>query len=127
MTSGPATGPAQPLSLPPEQYRERRGHDFYPDPEALAAIPALYASDDTPAADQIMHLHYTGGLAEWYVSELDPSSGLAFGWARISNGEWGSISLAELEQVTYGGGLIVRDLAFTPTRAGDIPAIASGR
>lgn len=116
------TGPQQP-SLPAEHHRERRGHDFYPPPQALAAIPALYATENVPPADKIVHLHYFASNADWYITELDPNSGIAFGWAQLAEGEWGNVSLPELEEVNSGLIIVERDLYFQPTRVGDIPGI----
>ena len=120
----------------PEQNRERRGHAFYPDFEALAKIPALYATDGQPAGEKIIHLHYFSANADWYIAELDPTEGVAFGWARVNypEGEWGYSHLVELEElcaparaVSFGGNpigiippvMVERDLHFTPLPAAE--------
>ena len=39
-----------------------RLHGFYPSPQALAAIPTLYGSEDVPLGEKVLHVHYfTGG------------------------------------------------------------------
>ncbi|MEY9846093.1 hypothetical protein ABH940_003178 [Streptacidiphilus sp. BW17] len=121
----------------PEQNRHARGHEFYPPFADLAKIPELYATDGQEFAGKVCHIHYFTGGSDWYIAELDPSSGLAFGWARVNylTGEWGYIHLVELEELYLTPAarpghlavpiLVERDLDFAPTRAADIPAIAS--
>ncbi|WP_052707822.1 DUF2958 domain-containing protein [Streptomyces rubellomurinus] len=121
----------------PEQNRRARGHEFYPPFADLAKIPELYATEGQPVDQKICHLHYFTGGSDWYIAEVDPASGLAFGWARVnySEGEWGYIHLVELEELYLTPAvrpgsvalpiLVERDLHFAPTRAADIPAIAS--
>lgn len=105
----------------PETQRARRGHAFYP-PETL---PALYSTDDVPAADKTIVAHYFGGAADWWLAEYDPETGEAFGYANLGDpqmAEWGSIYLPELEAINLRNGLLVieRDLYWTPTRFADI-------
>jgi len=84
-----------------ETHRRERGHDFYPHGTDLAAIPALYASENVPAVDKVLHLHYFLRDCDWWIAELEPSTGLAFGYACLhgdaTNAEWGYIDLTELE------------------------------
>lgn len=104
------------LTTGTETQRGRRGHDFYPD----TTIPALYATEDTPAADKTIHAHYFAGGSDWWIAEYDPETGMAYGYARIGGladcAEWGYISLPELETINVRGGLIVveRDLHWIP-------------
>lgn len=99
----------------PETRRAERGHDFYPPADDLAAVPPLYATEDTTAADKVIVLHYfiPGCATDWWIVELDPATGRAFGYARLAgddtNAEWGYISLPELEALHQPGGLQVRD------------------
>jgi hypothetical protein len=114
-----------------------RGHDFYPPLVDLAKIPDLYATDGQAFEEKVCHIHYFTGGSDWYIAELDPSTGLAFGWARVNypEGEWGYVHLVELEELyivpTARQGyltlpvLVERDLDFTPTRAADISVIAA--
>lgn len=100
-----------------------RGHRFYPSDEVLANIPGLYETEDIRLDDKVLHLHYFVGGSDWYIAELDPETGEAFGWAQMAPGcgEWGYISLPELAAVqarAFGMVLPVeRDLHFTPTVA----------
>ncbi|MFC1442875.1 hypothetical protein ABUW04_31965 [Streptacidiphilus sp. N1-10] len=120
----------------PEQNRRERGHTFYPPFEDLAKIPALYATDGQAVEEKTIYLHYFTGGSDWYIAELDPKTGVAFGWARVNypSGEWGYVNLIELEElciapraVSQGGRLVgiypqilvERDLHFTPTLARD--------
>ncbi|WP_052069536.1 DUF2958 domain-containing protein [Streptacidiphilus albus] len=120
----------------PEQNRHIRGHAFYPPFAELAKIPGLYATEDQPVGDKVFHIHYFTGGSDWYIAEVDPSTGLAFGWARVNypTGEWGYIHLVELEELCVTPSacqgqvavpiIVERDLHFTPTRAASIPALA---
>ncbi|KUN57278.1 hypothetical protein AQJ46_47865 [Streptomyces canus] len=113
-------------SVPADTLRTRRGHDFYPTLAQRAAIPALYGTEDIPTPEKVVHLHYFGGACmNWFVTELDPSCGLAFGWAHISDGEWGYFLLPELESISYGPGLVIeRDLYWEPKPVREVPQIA---
>ena len=128
--------PAGTWGVVPEQHRHERGHAFYPSFEDLAKIPALYDTDSQPVDEKTIHLHYFTANADWYIAELDPTTGLAFGWASVNypTGEWGYTHLVELEElciapraVTRAGRpvgviptvLVERDLHFAPTLARD--------
>ncbi|MEU8893667.1 DUF2958 domain-containing protein [Streptomyces sp. NPDC048442] len=114
------------MVLPAEKNRARRGHDFYPPESVLASIPALYASEDVSLAEKVLHAHYFVGGCDWYVAELDPESGLAFGWVHITDGEWGMFSLPEVEEVRVHGLFVAeRDLSFEPAPAEEIDRIPS--
>jgi hypothetical protein len=65
-----------------EPHRARRGHDSWPAPKVLAAIPALYATEEVAAADKVVHLHYFVGGCDWWVVEVDSIERphLAFGY-----------------------------------------------
>lgn len=131
IVDGVVTLPSGRWAVPPEMNRERRGHDFYPAFDVLADIPAIYATDEVVADEKLIHLHYFTGGSDWLIAELDPTTGEAFGWARVSYpvGEWGYIYLPELEQlalparrVPVAAGIdgiippivVERDLQFTP-------------
>ena len=85
--------------------------------EVAKKIPALY-SQDGAGMDAIVHVKffYPAGAATWYITELDPEEGLAFGWADLGHGgELGYVSIAELEAFRGRFGLgIERDIHFTP-------------
>ncbi|GAA1895161.1 hypothetical protein [Streptantibioticus ferralitis] len=110
----------------PEVHRDLRGHEFYPPAGQMAKIPPLYATEDVPSKDKIMHVRYFASWGEWYVAELDPNTGLAYGWAVLGNymtqGEWGYFDLPALESIgaDYRPPQIVqRDLWHTPQPAHD--------
>lgn len=113
----------------------RRGHAFAPPAELAAAIPALYSTEATPAEGKNIWLHYFVAACDWYVAELDPDSGLAFGYANLgdpANAEWGYVDLGELGAVeararVSGAGLalslplvVERDLYWQPCPFGQI-------
>lgn len=108
-----APAPARPV----ETQRARRGHDFYPPAEEMAAWPALYATDGTGLVrDKPIQAHYFQGGMDWHIAEYDPKEGLAFGYVNLGHGgEWGYIDLAEVESVRGQMSLpIERDLDFKP-------------
>jgi hypothetical protein len=106
-------GPSRPL----ETQRERRGHDFYPPAEELAAWPKLYATDnDGPIGDKPIQAHYFQGGMDFYVAEYDPKEKEAFGYTDLGHGgEWGYMQLDDIEELRGQFGLpIERDLDFKP-------------
>lgn len=127
--------PAGTWGVLPDVHRERRGHDFYPAFPELAGIPALGRTADVPAPAKTLHIHYTvpDEHYDWYVAELDPATGRAFGWLRAGGpyGEWGEFILGELETFVLPEGgrahrgrtaprasrLIQRDTGFRPAPA----------
>lgn len=55
------------------------------------------------------------GAGTWLATEYDPEERTFFGWARITDGEWGYFPLEELESYKGPLGLgIERDINFTP-------------
>lgn len=83
----------------------RRGHPFLPPDDELAGIPRLYATDSLPPDRTVIHLHYFVAACDWWVAELDPDDGTAFGFACLGdarNAEWGYVSLIELAGVEAG-------------------------
>ncbi len=85
----------------PEPNRNWRGHDFWPPAGVLEAIPALYATEDTPEREKVVHRHYFAGACDWWVVEVDSIDRpqLAFGYACLGDpamAEWGYIDLHEL-------------------------------
>src|ERR1035441_7366244 len=94
-----------------ETQRKARGHNFTPPRKVLAKIPALYATEEIPFEDKVIHLHYFSAGTDYYIAELsfepgeDGQSGrwLGFGYARLANqpegAEWGLIDITALEAV----------------------------
>src|SRR4051812_39439267 len=89
--------------MPIETHRAQRGHAFYPSSRELEVIPPLYGTEHIPAEHKTVHVHYFTGGSDWWITELDPEIGLAFGYVRLNdddpNAEWGYVDLGELEAV----------------------------
>ena len=100
--------------------------------KALAAkIPPLYATENIPMADKIVHVHYFSGPYDAYLVEYDEATHEGFGYTVIAghdSGEWGYINLDYLASVKvppFGLG-IERDLYWDPTPVCKIPKITGG-
>ena len=83
------------------------------------SIPALYATEETPLQEKLVHEHWVFPPCNfhWLIAELDTEKQLAFGWAFLNdkqNAEWGYISIAELRSVGA-----FKDASFTPQKAGE--------
>jgi hypothetical protein len=111
----------------------RRGHRFQPPKAELAKIPRLYATEQVDTADQIVHLHYFVGACDWYITEIDPETFQAFGFANLGDdrcAEWGYIDLIELAVSTVATAIgpngatfrqpVERDLYFDPKPFGEV-------
>ncbi|WP_159944786.1 MULTISPECIES: hypothetical protein [unclassified Nocardiopsis] len=91
-----------------ERHRARRGHDFLPSDEQLVAIPGRYGQEDVPAERAVIHLHYIGPEAHWWIAELwhskqEPGTWEAYGYVAVYPGDvpaWSHINLTELERVS---------------------------
>lgn len=93
-----------------------RGHQLLPTTVARK-LPPIYSQDnvDDPIVQVKLFSPYSGAV--WYLTEYDPSSKQAFGWADLGMGmgELGYISIPELEGMNKGGlPLVERDLYFKP-------------
>lgn len=113
----PAAPPAPPVKLA-ETQRKIRGHNFFAPKAIMSKVPALGATEDIPFEEKKFHLHYfAGGASNWYIAEVDPATGRAFGLMDPSgrgDGSWGYVSLRELEAVNLGGYRVVeRDCYFS--------------
>jgi hypothetical protein len=68
----------------------------------LNKIPRLYATEDVPARDKVIHLHFFLASSDWYIAEFDGDD-IFFGFACLNNwkdlAEWGYISFRELKQL----------------------------
>ena len=64
----------------------------------------------------IAHVFNPTGMGDWWAMTYDEDEKLFFGYARITDGEYGYFSLTELEEFRGTFGLrIERDLHFTTT------------
>lgn len=82
-----------------ERNLTRRGHLFLP-PDLAANIPALYATEDVPMLEKVVHAHYFVGVCDWWIFELDPEESRAFGFVCLGDeysAEAGYIWLPEVE------------------------------
>ncbi|WP_369380478.1 DUF2958 domain-containing protein [Streptomyces sp. cg36] len=108
----------------PELNRRLRGHSFYPTAAQLARIPGLHGQDGLGTRARV-HLHYFNASSDWYITELDPADGHAYGWACLNgdtwNAEWGYVDLVALESVSGRLGVLVeRDRFWTPGPAAEV-------
>lgn len=74
-----------------------RGQQFFL--KSMEKWPALYATENVPLSEKVIHGHFFGGGCDWYIAEYDPTTGEAFGYADLGTGdaEWGYINLREIE------------------------------
>ncbi|GAA4032716.1 hypothetical protein GCM10023063_15050 [Arthrobacter methylotrophus] len=113
----PKAAPVPPVKLV-ETQRRIRGHNFFAPKAIMSKVPALGATENVPLEEKKFHLHYfAGGAANWYIAEVDPATGRAFGLMDPSGrgrGSWGYVDLRELEAVNLGGFRVVeRDCYFS--------------
>lgn len=77
-----------------------------PSKKRLSKIPRMYETEDVPAADKLVHIHFFLGGCDWYIVEYDGEDTF-FGYA-ILNGdydlaEWGYVNFAELKEINIRG------------------------
>ena len=101
-----------------------------PTPEQLANLPRLYATENTPWQDTVIHEHFFLGGCDWYAAEYSPDERIFFGYAILNNdlqnSEWGYVSFDELRSVNVRGIEVDRDLHWKPTKASDIEKVVRG-
>lgn len=105
-----------------ERFRQRRHYEFLTS-QILRSTPALYATENVPASEKMIYSHYFVAGCDWYLAELDPETGLAFGHADLGMGfpEWGYFSLVEMEHTLIKGWIVIdRELGFVPKRATEL-------
>jgi len=56
------------------------------------------------------------GPGDWYLSEMDPSTGRCFGLCMIHEPELGYVNIKELEELDCGFGGVERDKFFTENK-----------
>lgn len=93
-----------------------RGHQLIPSTLARK-LPPIYSQENVedPIVQVKLFSPYTNAV--WYLTEYDPASREAFGWADLGmgGGELGYISVTELEGMSRGGlPLVERDLYWRP-------------
>ena len=81
-----------------------------PSKERLSRIPKLYATEETPLEEKLIHLHFFIAGCDWYVAEFDGED-LFWGFAILNEdyemSEWGYISFQELKSIKVMGWLEV--------------------
>ncbi len=91
-----------------------RGHQLLPD-TIMRKIPALGAQEDVEDPVVWLKLFSPYGKATWLITEYDPQTGEAFGWADLGFGELGYIDLRELQGLNRRGlPLVERDTSWRP-------------
>jgi len=95
--------------------------------EAVAQLPALYSSEETPMADKIMGAKWFGpGRYTYFATEFDPESRTLFGYCVSPLGpdcdEWGYQLIDEFASVLNPFGMIGIELDqhFAPTKFSDL-------
>ena len=89
--------------------------------------PALYATDNVLVKDKVATARFFNpvGAGTWYMLELDPKSGTAFGLCHICEWELGYFDINELQTIKLSFGLgIERDICFKPAKLGEIGEVA---
>jgi hypothetical protein len=98
-----------------------------PTDKQLNALPMLYSTEDTPAEEKIIKMHFFMGGCDWWIAEYSPEERLFYGFALINrdwqSAEWGYINLDELLQIKAGYLEIDRDLHWKPVKFGEIPDV----
>ena len=104
----------------------------------LAKVPRLYATENVPAKDKMIHLHFFLASSDWFICEFDGDDTF-FGFVCLNGwqdcAEWGYISYKELKElkveqpILFGGEKrftlleVDRDLHWEPRKAVDVPLI----
>ncbi|MCA9401825.1 MAG: DUF2958 domain-containing protein [Candidatus Omnitrophica bacterium] len=102
-----------------------------PTTEDLRNLPPLYATEDTPLKEKVIHMHFFLGGCDWYAAEYDPDQELFFGFVILNNdyemAEWGYFSLPELAEIKASFMEVDRDLHFPPKQAQEIADICKAQ
>lgn len=81
--------------------------------EIASKLPALYTNDSKPAEEIKVPLKLFNpiGAGYWYITEMNPETGIMFGWADLGFGpgcaELGYIDLNELKSLRLPLGLSI--------------------
>jgi len=81
-----------------------------PSTERLSKIPKLYETENIPAREKLLHLHFFIAGCDWYIAEYDGED-IFWGFAILNEdyemAEWGYISFSELKSLKLMGWLEV--------------------
>jgi len=79
--------------------------------EIARKLPTLYANEEKSAVDIKVPLKLFNpcGAATWFITEMDPETGLMFGWCDLGFGcpELGYVSMDEIKSVKLPFGLAI--------------------
>lgn len=107
-----------------DRHSGRRGHKLMTK-ETGETIPALYANENVEDYDAVLapaklFSPYSGW--RWYITEMDPQTGLCFGLVEGFEVELGYFDLTELAEVTVFGSVpaVERDLYWKSRTIGEI-------
>jgi hypothetical protein len=82
-----------------------------PSPERLALIPRLYETEDIPIQAKLIYLHFFVAGCDWYIAEYcEQDQDTMWGYCVLYDnqfGEWGYVSLNELQSIKVAGFLEV--------------------
>ncbi len=103
-----------------------------PAKEKLATIPKLYATENVPLKDKIIHLHFFIGGTDFYIAEFSEDEDLFWGFVILNedlqNAEWGLISFSEIKFIKVQGWLEVDcDIHWTPRPANEVKLISEAQ
>lgn len=96
--------------------------------EIAAKLPPIYSTEKVELDDKLVVLKLfgigTAGAADYYIVEADLEDGTLWGFCCPMGwemGEWGPVSLHELEALRWGSiPAIERDIHWTPVKFGEI-------
>ena len=101
-----------------------------PTAEELAKLPRLYATQNTPWQDTVIHERFFLGGCDWYAAEFGPDERMFFGYTILNddlqNAEWGYISFDELRAINIKGIEVDRDLHWRKRKASEVERIIAG-
>tara|TARA_R110000868_G_scaffold151117_2_gene374721 strand:+ start:1873 stop:2190 length:318 start_codon:yes stop_codon:yes gene_type:complete len=79
----------------------------------LPFIPALGVTAERATITLYAAIRHIRSGWVWFVAEVDPATGAAFGWVHGHEDEWGDFDLKELAEMQKKGEVFT-DLAFSP-------------
>jgi len=82
----------------------------------LENLPALYETEEQEDPIVYVKLFHPLCGATWLLTEYNPETNICFGYAYITDGELGYISLEELEELNIAGLKVERDSSWTPKK-----------
>ena len=98
-----------------------------PTEEELSNLPKLYATENVPLKEKVIHLHFFIGGSDWYAAEYCPEEKVCWGFAILNEdydmAEWGYFSLKEISDLRIAFVEVDRDLYWTPRKAIEVEQI----